>query len=164
MSKPPIIRQTSIPGLLAILFLMAVLHFSGIYLLPEHGQILAICIFFVLLFGLREIPRDHRRGIKLIRHQKYADAIPCFLRSFEYFCRHLWLDRFRAIFLLSASAISYREMALLNVGFCYSQIGDGPNAKKYYQECLELFPDSGFATAALRMLNATNPGEETMRL
>ncbi|WP_283431286.1 tetratricopeptide repeat protein [Neorhodopirellula lusitana] len=43
---------------------------------------------------------------------------------------------------------------MANAAFCYAQAGDGANARKYYERCLELFPDSMLATTALAMLNA----------
>jgi tetratricopeptide (TPR) repeat protein len=81
--------------------------------------------------------RDHCRGVGLTKQEWYADAIPYFQRSFEFFDRHSHLDRFRSIILMSPSAAAYREMALANIGFCYSQIGDGDQARRYYVECLE---------------------------
>ena len=54
---------------------------------------------------------------------------------------------------MSPSAASYREMALANIGFCYSQIGDGDEARQYYTECIQRFPESGLATTALRMMD-----------
>jgi len=102
------------------------------------------------------IARDHRKGIGLVRQQRFKDAIPHFLQSYESFDQRRWLDDYRAIFMLSASAMSYREMALNNAGFCYSQIEDGVNARKYYEQCLALFPESGFASAALKMMDSAS--------
>jgi tetratricopeptide (TPR) repeat protein len=90
----------------------------------------------------------------MVRRQNFADAVRHFERSFEFFEIRPWLDNYRAFLLLSPSSISYREMALANAGFCYSQIGDGVNARKYYERCLEMFPDSMLASTALQMLNA----------
>lgn len=45
-------------------------------------------------------------------------------------------------------------MALNNIAFCYSQLGDGLHAKQYYQQALQLFPENGVAKAALRLLEA----------
>ncbi|HEX7447932.1 MAG TPA: hypothetical protein VF306_10325 [Pirellulales bacterium] len=55
---------------------------------------------------------------------------------------------------MSSSAISYREMALCNIAFCYAQLGNGENAELYYRRTLDEFPDSGLADAALRMIES----------
>ncbi|MCA9091467.1 MAG: hypothetical protein KDA90_22865 [Planctomycetaceae bacterium] len=127
---------------------------GGIYLFPKGGSLLGAALFLLLRLSLWSIPGDHRAGIYLVRKQQFEDAIPHFLRSFEFFQRRLWLDKYRAILMLSTTAISYREMALVNAAFCYSQIGDGENARKYYEQCLGLFPDSVLALSALRMMQA----------
>lgn len=93
----------------------------------------------------------------------FAEAIPCFERSLEFFDRHPWLDRYRSVILLSVSAISYREMAMTNLGFCYSQLLDGTNARQWYERCIERFPESSIAQCSLNMLDCafitkdTNP-------
>ena len=45
-------------------------------------------------------------------------------------------------------------MAICNIAFSYSQIGDGEQARSYYEKCLERFPESGLALTALRMTDA----------
>ncbi|MEX2316199.1 MAG: tetratricopeptide repeat protein [Pirellulales bacterium] len=56
--------------------------------------------------------------------------------------------------MLSASAMSYREMALCNMAFCYAQAGDGQRAKDVYRQAIDLFPSSELARAGLRMLES----------
>ncbi len=104
------------------------------------------------------IARAHRVGIGLIKQQRFDEAIPKFQESLEFFDRHTWIDRFRSITLMSPSAPSYREMALANIAFCYGQLGDGEQSRLYYQRCLDRFPGSGLATAALRMLDSVAAG------
>ena len=154
MAKTPMIRQASILGSIPNLAVLALFITVAFYFSRENVLILGAASFLALRFLLRAIPRDHRTGIGLVRRQEFSDAIPHFLRSFEFFDNRKWLDDYRAFFLLSPSAVCYREMALANVGFCYSQTGDGENARKYYNQCIELFPDSMLASTALQMLNA----------
>ena len=154
MPRTPVLHQISLLGAIPHVILLALLIGAGSYWLPEYGTIFGVGIFLLLRMSLRTIARDHRIGMKLVRRQFFEDAIPHFLRSFDFFDRRRWLDEYRAITLLSPSAISYREMALVNAAFCYSQMEDGGNARKYYEQCLALFPDSGMATSALRMMQA----------
>lgn len=82
------------------------------------------------------------------------DAISYFQKSYDFFQRYSWLDRFGYLVLLNSSAISYREMALNNIAFSYGQAGDGENAKEYYEKTLLEFPNSTLACAGLNLLNA----------
>jgi hypothetical protein len=50
--------------------------------------------------------------------------------------------------------MSYREMALCNAAFAYSQLGDGARAIYLYEQTLLEFPDSSLAASSLQMLRA----------
>ena len=56
--------------------------------------------------------------------------------------------------MLSAAGMRYREMALVSLGFCYAQIGDGLRARQSYEQSLIEFPDNEMAKAALRLMDA----------
>jgi hypothetical protein len=95
-----------------------------------------------------------------VKKQEFESAIPRFLSSLAFLDRQSWIDRFRVVVLLSSSAASYREMALANVGFCYSQIGYGHRARHHYESCLERFPYSGLAKSAMRMMDSMGSGPD----
>ena len=107
-----------------------------------------------IILALRSIPRNHRRGMKLFKTGQYIQAISEFQKSYEFFMKHAWIDKYRYFVLLSSSRISYTEMSLLNTAFCYTQIGQGALAKEYYEKTLAQFPDSEMAKSALRMLQS----------
>src|SRR5205085_9239376 len=88
----------------------------------QRGVILGLgaYLFYSLIVGRLIIARHHRRGIRLVRQRLFAEAITAFEQSLEFFTRHAWVDRFRSITMLSAAGLSYREMALGNIAFCYS--------------------------------------------
>lgn len=50
--------------------------------------------------------------------------------------------------------MAYREMALINMGFCYAQTKQGDKARDCYKRTLQEFPGNQIAEAALNMLNA----------
>lgn len=154
MSQIPIVKQASILGSLAGLAVIGIFIFVGLALSPQNGILYGVAAYFVLRLILRTIPSDHRTGITKVREQQFSEAMLHFQRSFDFFENKPWLDDYRALFLLSPSAISYREMALANLGFCYAQFGDGPKARHYYEQCLERFPDSLLASSALAMLDS----------
>lgn len=120
-----------------------------------NGAILGGAVYLAYSIGSRQlIARAHRHGMRLYRNRQYSAAIEAFQSSYDFFTSHAWIDRFRSIVMMSPSAMSYREMALCNIAFCYSQIGDGDNAERYYRQALDEFPDSGLAAAALRMIES----------
>jgi len=98
------------------------------------------------------IAASHRRGIRLSRAGRYQEAIQAYEQSLKFFSRHPWIDRFRAVTLLSASAMTYREMALCNIAFCYAQLGERIQAKESYRRVLQEFPSNSLAIVSLRMI------------
>lgn len=154
-STVPIVRQISwpaaIPQLIAIFVAIAIAYVLG----APDAILCGGMVYLAYSIGSRRlIPRAHRAGIRLMKQEKFADAISKFQESFDFFERHPWIDRFRSIVLMSPSATSYREMALANIAFCYGQLGNGDQSRAYYQKCLERFPNSGLAKSALRTLDS----------
>jgi tetratricopeptide (TPR) repeat protein len=156
-STIPVVRQISwlavLPQLLALFAAIAASYVMG----ATNPLIIGSAVYLAYSIVSRQlIARAQRAGIRLVRAQRFADAIPKFQESFDFFERHHWIDQYRSIVLMSPSAASYREMALANIAFCYGQLGDGVQSRAYYRKCLDLFPDSGLATTALRMLDSTS--------
>ena len=162
--RTPIIRQISwrqsIPQMIILTGIIAISIFLLKGTTPIYNSImLAAGIYLLYSFGSRYlILTAHRRGIRLFRNHNYSDAIGEFEKSYEFFSRHPWIDQWRSVILLSSSAVGYREMALLNIAFCYGQIGQGNKAKEHYQRVLSEFPGSGIATAALKMIDSVEKG------
>jgi tetratricopeptide (TPR) repeat protein len=154
MRAAPLVRQASISGN-AVTVAVVVALAAGGWLVTNSatGVVWGMGIYFAYAWLTRLlIPRDHRRGIRLVRQGRYEEAIQAFENSLSFFTRHSWIDRLRAITMLSPSAMSYREMALCNTAFCYSQIGQGAKSKAIYQSVLAEYPDNLLAPASLRML------------
>ena len=157
-SSVPIVRQGAWPSALlqiVILFLfVAIAHALG----APNAVLAGSTAYLLISLTLRSaIPRHHRRGIRLFKQERFAEAVPHFLQSYEFFSRHDWLDRWRALTILSASRMSYREMALLNAAFALGQSGQREQSIDYYRRVLTEFPGSKMAEAALRMLVPTQP-------
>ena len=45
-------------------------------------------------------------------------------------------------------------MALVNIAFCYSQIGDGRKTKDYYLKALDQFPNSEIVKTFLKTIES----------
>jgi hypothetical protein len=103
--------------------------------------------------------RQHRLGIKAYRARQFERAIGHYELSYAGFCRHPFVDRYRSLLLGSASALSYRVIALCNIAFCYAQLDDGAKAVTYYETALREDPECTLAQVSLRMLQSMKGGE-----
>ncbi len=157
-SSVPILRQVSWLSLVPQAALWGGFA-AGAHALGADNPVLVGAAFLLLLsFVLRRvIPRHHRAGVALFKRERFEEAIPHFEQSYRFFEKHRWLDRFRAVTMLSSSRISYREMSLLNLAFCLAQSGQKARALVEYQRALSEFPDSKVAQMAIRMIDA-GPG------
>ena len=155
MSKTPIVRPVSWLNAVATLSISAVFILVGYALNRTSGVLVGVVIYLALSQLLRRmVPRHHRNAIRHCKRGEYELAIPEFQKSAAFFRDYEWIDRFRAVTMVSAAGMRYREMALTSLGFCYAQIGDGPNARQSYDQCLTEFPDNEMAQSALRLMDA----------
>ena len=126
---------------------------------------LSILISAVSYMGLsvvlqRTIPRHHRMGFRLLVHKEYEMAALAFEKSWNFFCKNKWLDDYRAILLLSASNISYREMSLINRSLCFWRSGNIEKALESYKDVLNYFPNSRMAKDAIDYIENPHPNED----
>lgn len=155
MSQTPIVRPVSWLNAGVSLVVLAAFVLIGFLVHRAIGVVVGAGIYVALSVSLRcVLARHHRTAIRYCRRKHYDQAIPEFQKSAMFFRDHEWIDRFRAITMLSAAGMRYREMALLSLGFCYAQVGDGPSSRQSYEQCLIDFPDSEMAKSALRLMDA----------
>jgi len=156
-STVPTIGQLSwlsvIPQLIVIGLLIFLYHLANF----DQPFIFGALTYSLLALGLRNlIAKNHRQGMRLVKQQKFVDALPYFEKSVDYFAKNNWVDKYRYLTLLSSSKMTYKEMGLCNIAFCYSQTGNGQKAKEYYEQALREFPENGLAIAALNMLKSVD--------
>ena len=162
-SNVPTIKQvawiSAVPQLMVAGLLIYVYYFFEFSDFILYGAL----TYLALSFTLRNlIAKNHRLGIKkLVKQQKFQEAIPLFEKSVDFFTKNNWVDKYRYLTILSSSKMTYKEMGLCNIAFCYSQIGNIQKAKEYYEQTLKEFPDNGIAIAALRMINSIQSSQET---
>lgn len=156
-SNVPIVSRVAWISLIPQLIFMSFLVWLWSVLNADIPIINGCFTYLAISFSLRTfIPRDFNRGIRLVKIEKFQEAIPYFERSYTFFRNNIWLDKYRYLTLLNSSKMSYCELSLGNIGFCYGQMGDIVKAKEYYEKVLQEFPDNGIAKAALRLLNSIN--------
>lgn len=154
-SKVPTVKQVAWISLIPQLMLMGLIIFVYHLIGFQNSFLLGACTYLILSLMLRNlIAADHRRGIRLVKQQQFEQAIPFFEKSVRFFTENKWIDTFRFLTLLSSSKMTYKEMALCNIAFCYSQTGNGQKAKEYYELTLKEFPNNGLATAGLKMIQS----------
>lgn len=152
-SNISVVRQIAwlslLPQFLFALLLIFMYHQLRFPDPPFYGLV----SYLIISFSLRTfIPHSHNKGMKLVKKDKFAEAIPFFERSYNFFTKNNWVDKYRFITLLSSSAMSYREMSLTNIALCYAQLGDDEKAREYYQITLQEFPKSEIAKSGLNIL------------
>ncbi len=154
-SNRPIVRQIAwlslFPQVLFMACTMTIAHFVGFKDFVMAGLLIYFAIFFLLRFG---VPFHHRKGVVLYKKGSFIEAIPFFEKSYSFFMRNKWIDKYRYITLLSSSRISYTEMALVNIAYCHGQVGNGAKSIEYYKKTLSEFPNSEMAKASLRMFES----------
>lgn len=154
-SKTPTVRQIAWISVIPQLIIMGLLILFWYQFNQQDFIIYGAVSYLILSYFLRNsIPKDHRSGMKKVKAEDFENAIPDFEKSYEFFKRNDWIDKYRFVVLLSSSRITYKEMALNNIAFCFGQIGQGDKSREFYERTLKEYPDSGIAKAGLRLLNS----------
>lgn len=155
MSSVPTIKKIAWISIVPHMAVMGLLIFLWFQVDIENPLLFGAATYLVLSFSLRTfISRDHRKGMDLVKQERFGEAVDYFEKSYTFFKKHDWVDKYRYLAVLNSSKISFKEMALNNIAFCYGQSGDGEKAREYYERTLHEFPDSGIARAGLRLLNS----------
>ena len=144
-----------------ILLIAALFYMYNLYVQPTAvALIYAFISFCAIVVVLRmAIPSNHRKGVSYLKKKDFERAFREFERSFAFFSRHRWIDKYRFVVLLSSSKTSYTEMALLNLGFCSAQVGKTAQAKEYYKKAIDLFHGSEFAEQSLAAIEQIEKSE-----
>ena len=158
-SKQPIVKQTAwlslIPQLLILGIFIVLASFSGT---QNPGIMGALAYISASVLLRKTVAQHHRKGMAHFRKEEFAPALDRFQQSYDFFSHNRWVDDWRYVTLMSSSRISYQEMALLNIAYCYGQLGEEARSREYYLKTLNEFPDSAMAMAAIEMLDsATSP-------
>ena len=120
----------------------------------SNSLLIGLIMYVVISVFLKTIiPVAQNRGSKYCRRGQFDLAIKEFRISYDFFQRYQWLDKYRAIFLMSLSTVSYVEAALLNMAYCYGKLGSKQKSKEIYERVLFEYPGSELAMNALKNFN-----------
>ena len=154
-TKIPVVRQINWLSLVPQLTFMGLIILIYYLLNIKEPLIWGCLTYLILSYGSRAIfAKDHNKGMKLSRDQNFTEAINYYEKSAEFFKNNKWIDQYRFITLFSAAKMSYREMDLINIAFCYSQIGNGSKSIEFYKRALAEYPDSLMAKSALNIFDS----------
>ena len=154
-SGTPTIRQAAWISVIPQFLFMGLLLFVFHQISPKNAVLFGATTYLSISYILRSfIPKSHRKGLSLYKNNQYLEGINSFQESYNFFNQNNYLDKYRYLLLLSSSKMGYKEMALNNIAFGYSQIGDGKKAKEYYERLLVEFPKNEIAKAALKMIDS----------
>jgi tetratricopeptide (TPR) repeat protein len=131
------------------LLLMQVYHFPSL-ITPLLFAFAAYFAYSTVARGL--ILTHHQRGMKFFRQKHYHEAILSFQQSIQYLNANAWIDRHRWLVLLSSSALSYREMAMFNIGAAYVYLDNAREARKAFESFLMAFPFSQLAPTVRKLM------------
>jgi tetratricopeptide (TPR) repeat protein len=162
-NKVPVVRKTSWVLVAHQFIVLAVFVLGAWVLFGERMGISALALgaggYLVWSFGSRALlTQSHRQGMLLTRQGRYKDAIKKYEASYAFFSKHRWVDDYRSLVLLTPSATSYREMALVNMAYCYAKLGKDKQAIAAYERTLEEFPESAIAKATLKLIYEAERG------
>lgn len=162
-SKVPVVRQVAWLSVLPQFAVMGGLILMWYYIGVERYVFNGALNYLLISIPVRSIlTRFHRTGMRKVKREKYSEAIPDFYKSYAFFTKYSWIDKYRFLFLLSSSRMAYKEMALNNIAFCYGQTENGDKAVEFYEKTLAEFPNSGIAKVGLKMMNSIQHKDDTV--
>lgn len=130
-----------VPQLAIFLLLALFLRYADV----KQYWLLSLSLYFLLNGYLKVIiPKWHRKGLYYLRKGELRGAIFAFEKSYTFFKKYSWIDKYRAFTLLSISGYSYQEMALMNIIFCNTQLGDNKEAKNVQKKLSIEFPNNPY--------------------
>jgi hypothetical protein len=163
-SKVPFVKQETVwlavvPHILLIAILCLVYYQWD----RKNYFIFSFLTYLIIWYGLRTIayPKDVHKSIRLIKEEKFDEAIPYIERSIVFYTRHAWIDKYRFLLIVSSSKRGIRESSLCNLGFCLLQSGNAKAAKEVYEDVLRQYPENTVAKIQLRTINTVTNSKES---
>lgn len=141
---------------LAILVGLIVLAYMTLF--PENltvAIIVGAAVYFAYSqISKRVLARHHFRGMRRLQQGRYDEALGAFEQYLAFIERHPWIDRYRALVMLTAEAYSCRESAMNNIIFCYGQMGQVVDMKAWLHKLIDEYPSNVFAVTTLSLIKA----------
>jgi tetratricopeptide (TPR) repeat protein len=140
-----LVARLALLGILCLIFFQFDQRIFFVY-----AFFLYLVIRYTVKYSL--IPGSTFTGVKLLREEKYEEAIPFIQKDISYFTKRSWIDRFRFALMISSSSLSYREISLCNMAYCLLQTGKIGEAKELYESILAQYPENMVVKAQLKTI------------
>ena len=167
-SKVPFVKQeTNWFAILPRLFLIGILCLVFYHFLDSPDKhnffIPAFIVYLLIAFALRKLffPLFIHQGIRLIKEEKFEQAIPFIQKTIDYYTKNSWVDKFRFLLMISSSKRTVRESSICNLAYCYLQIGEIKKSREIYQEVLTQYPKNINAKSLLNTINILSPASNS---
>ncbi len=155
-SKVPFAKQqTNWLALIPILLVLGILCLCFYQIDKQNFWLIALFVYMMLrqLTRFLFFPNAIFEGIKLIKNEKFMEAIPFFQETIGYYTKNHWIDEYRFFLLISSAKSSIKESSICNLAYCYLQTGDVKKAKEIYQDVLLEYPENINARSMLNTIN-----------
>ena len=162
MSRPPVYRPISWLGTIPQIVVYSVVCGTVYAITGSVDWAILIGMPIMLIYSITSryvVPYHHRQGVHLMSQFQFEEALIEHQKSLEFFEKYPWIDNFRAVVLMSPSPMSYREMALCNLGNCYLQLSRWPEAQSHYEQALKMGPKNRLAQQGLRLVESQIDGK-----
>jgi tetratricopeptide (TPR) repeat protein len=153
----PLVRNINYPVFFLQLLLVTATIVGFVWLFwPEWGtgSLVGLIVLVVYVKGMQwYLMRYHQAALKLIRAGKFDEALVPLQKALEFYTEHPGLDRWRHVLMATASRFSLREVAMMNIAYCFGQIGDKEKMIKHYERLASEYPDNMAAQNTLRFID-----------
>lgn len=110
---------------------------------PAHSFICSLLVCMLLLLFTRFFSLFYiNKGTKFLYKNEHRLALKEFEKSYTFFSKHDYLDKYRHIFLFLMTKFSILEISLSQMIVCHIQLGEVEMAKEVYKVLYEKFPKS----------------------
>ncbi len=156
-SEVPLVHQVNVRMAFLNLFILLICVAIAALLLWERLAYFSlvvgalVCLVYAVIAS-ELLLSHHNMGMRMLKQRRFAEAIESFQRSYDFFTRHTWIDRYRAIVLLRSTHQTFREIALLNIAACHGYLGSKAQMKAFYERVRHEFPGSSMAASALQFI------------
>lgn len=163
----PMLQNVNYPVFLLQLLVIAALV-GGFSLLfwdaLEYIAIFLIAAVLVIYIKAMQqyLMRYARAAMRLMRAGKFEEALIPLQQGLEFYNEHPQLDRLRHVMLVTASLYSLRETVLMNIAYCYGQIGDKEKMVKHYERLAREYPENTAAQNTLRFIDTAQSQPENI--
>ena len=95
MSSVPVIKQMAWISIVPHMAVMGIFVFLWFHVEVENPLLFGVGTYLILSISLRTIiSRDHRKGMNLVKQERFNEAVEHFEKSYTFFKKNDWVDEY----------------------------------------------------------------------